>query len=165
MNMGGTCGVRKKVIDCTISQKPYAFVMLPYAPEFNVVETTFKRTVEGGKHFEDNYVPKQLEGRPVHAISARMDHFTGQGYCEICRLCWHADFGIAELAAVNVNVMLEIGLMWGFGKTIIFTLDTSRTKKEDIPFDLRNYMYVPYNDIQRLGPNLDNKIEFLLKTL
>jgi len=165
MTAGGGCSLKSRVIKERLSQKPFAFLMLPYASHFNVVERVFKTVVEGGQFCADRYRKKMFKRKPVSAISARMERFAGQGYCQICQSCWFSDFGIAELASVNPNVVLEVGLMWGFGKDVVFTLDISRTGIKKIPFNLRNYMYATYNDVERLGRNLEANIQFLLKTL
>jgi len=165
MNMGGACSLRASVAQQRFSGKPFAFLMLPYLVQFNIVETIMKTVVSGGRFGADKYKPKKYRRRSVGTAVARDAHFVGQGYCKICQLCWFSDFGIAELANINPNVMLEIGLMWGFGKNVIFTLDISRTRLDDMPFDLRNYMYVTYNDVERLGRNLESKVVFLLGTV
>jgi hypothetical protein len=153
------------VIQEKLSPKPSAFLMLPHAEHFNVFETAFKIVVERERFCADKYRGKKLKRKPVNALSARKERFVGQGYCQICQLCWFSDIGIAELASVNTIVVLEVSLIWGFGKEIIFMLDISRIGIDSISFDLRNYMYATYDDIERLGRNLESKIQLLLKTL
>jgi hypothetical protein len=106
-----------------------------------------------------------LHTRKITPVIATGEEFVGEGFCKICQLCWCSDFGIAELGDLNPNVMVEIGLMWGFGKHVIFTLHKEYTPIEEVPFDLENLLCVIYGSVKRLGPGLDDKIRYLIHKL
>lgn len=162
--LGGSCKLQGGVVQSRLSQKPYAFIALPYGESFDDTESTIRIVLSGGKLFEQSYKPKKLHGKRVKPILAKDTHFIGEGTCKICQLCWFAEFGIAELGGLNPNVMVEIGLLWGFGKRVIFTLNMNHTVIKQVPFDIGNQMIIPYYSVRRLGPMLDDKVKFLLLT-
>jgi hypothetical protein len=163
--VGGTCSLQSQVQQQLTGKKPYAFVMLPYHEKFDDTEKVYKIVATGGKVLETAYTSKKLQRKKISTVSARSEKFVGEGTCKICQLCWFSDFGIAELGDINPNVMMEIGLMWGFGKKVIFTLHKGYTAIDDIPFDVGNQLLVVYQNLQKLGDGLDSKVKFILQTL
>lgn len=161
----GRCNLPDTVIEERTTLKPYVFAALPYQGIFDDTVQAMKVTVEGGDLFEQNFQPKQFHGNSLKLVEARKENFVGNGTCMICQLCWFSDFGVAELATLNPNVLAEVGLLWGFGKPVIFTLHLGYTNIEGIPFDLRNFLLVSYQSIQKLGPDLEDKINYILPRL
>jgi len=161
---GGQCGLEEAVAKQRVSLKPYVFVALPSSEAFNDTEAAIKATIEGGNVFSQKYKPKKIGRRKVKALLAREERFIGQGICKICQLCWFCDFGIAEIGSLNPNVMIEIGLLMGFGKKVIYSLHLSHTDLKAIPFDLGNPMLAPYESTIRLSSNLEDKINFIILT-
>ena len=82
----------------------------------------------------------------IATILAKDATFIGHGYCQICSLCLYSYFGIAELARLNPNVMMEVGLMVAFGKPVIFTLDTRLLSIDQVPFDINGILLIPYKN-------------------
>jgi hypothetical protein len=162
--LSGKCRLTEKVVRLRRREKPYAFVALPYQEAFNDTESTIKIVLTGGSLFERRFRAKKLSDRVVKAVVARDQYFVGNGFCKVCQLSWFADFGIAELGTLNPCVMTEIGLMWGFGKRVIFTLNRAHTQLKEVPFDLTNFMVVPYQSLVPLAIGLDGKVKFLLLT-
>lgn len=161
---GGECSLKDPVKALRLSEKPYCFLMLPYSEEFNDVEATVRAVIEGGYVFAQKFDRKEVEGKSVKVLVARERKFVGQTICKICQLCWFADFGIAELATLNPNVMIEIGWLMGFGKKIILTLNKSNMNLNETPFDLGNPMLVTYYNMAELSLSLESKVRFLLLT-
>lgn len=159
---GGKCGLEKSVVGQRLSSKPYIFVALPSSEAFNDTENVTRAVVEGGYVFSQKYKPKKIKGKKFNVLLARDERFVGQGICKICQLCWFCEFGITELGTLNPNVMIEIGLLLGFGKKIIYTLHLSYLNIKEVPFDLGNPMLVPYQSMTRLASNLEDKINFIL---
>ena len=162
--LGGKCRLARRVLDLRRRDIPYAFVALPYQEAYDDTESTIKLVLKGGELFGRKFRPKKSSRKVVKAVVARDRYFVGNGFCKICQLCWFAHFGIAELGSLNPNVMIEIGLMWGFGKKIVFTLNRTHTQLKDVPFDLTNFMVVPYESLTPLAIGLDGKVKFLLLT-
>lgn len=163
MTCGG-CSLGKPIIEKRLSDKPYCFVMLPYSKEFDDIEATMRAVIEGGNVFTQKYEKKEIKEKSIRVLVARDKKFAGQGMCKICQLCWFSDFGIAELATLNPNVMIEIGWLMGFGKKMILTLNKSLMNIKEIPFDLGNPMLVTYYNTIELSHNLESKVRFLLLT-
>jgi len=161
----GECSLPETIIRQRLSLKPYAFAALPYQEKFDDTEQVMQVALVGGNLFGNEFFPKNLDGRPVRMIEARNEKFIGQGTCKICQLCWFSDFGIAELATLNSNVLTEIGLLWGFGKKVILTLHVGYTNINEIPFDLKNFLLVTYQSMIKLGTDLEDKINFVISTL
>ena len=101
----------------------------------------------------------------IASIVAKGVQFVGHGYCNICALCLHSYFGIAELGHLNPNVLLEVGMMNAFGKPVILTLDTRLTKLSKVPFDLSGYLIVIYDNQKALASGLESKSEAILEVL
>ena len=161
----GRCNLRSTVVQQRTSLKPYVFAALPYQGIFDDTVEAMRVVVEGGDLFDQNFPSKQFNGNPLKLVEARKEDFVGNGTCMTCQLCWFSDFGVAELATLNPNVLAEVGLLWGFGKPVIFTLHIGYTDIEDVPFDLKNFLLVPYQGIQKLGPDLEDKINYILSIL
>ena len=161
----GNCNLRSTIIQERTSLRPFIFAALPYKGTFDDTAHAMRIVVEGGDLFDQNFQPKHLNGDQLRLVEARNEEFVGNGTCKICQLCWFSNFGIVELATLNPNVLTEIGLLWGFGKPVIFTLHLGYTNIEDIPFDLKNFLLVPYQSIQKLGPDLEDKVKYILSTL
>lgn len=161
----GKCNLPKPVVDTLNSTKPFSFGVLPYDKIFDDTSETMKKTVEGGLVFSEKFERKELNGNKLNYVEARNIEFVGNGTCSICQLCWFSDFGIAELGKLNPNVLVEIGLLWGFGKPVIFTLHKGYTRISEIPFDLQNHLLVPYQSVQKLSTDLESKIEYVLSIL
>lgn len=161
---GGECSLEGSVKALRMSEKPYCFLMLPYSGEFDDVEATVRAVIDGGHVFTQEFDRKEVEGKSVKVLAARERKFVGQTMCKICQLCWFADFGIAELATLNPNVMIEIGWLIGFGKKIILTLNKSSMSLNETPFDLGNPMLVTYYNTIELALRLESKVKFLLLT-
>jgi hypothetical protein len=118
------------------------------------------------------YIARNAQGRvdtpgakEIAAILAKDESLVGSGYCQICSLCIHAHYGVAELGHLNPNVLLEIGLMFAFAKPVILTLDTRITKIEEVPFDIDGLLLIPYENYDALEAGLKNKLEGLIEML
>lgn len=151
----GTCGLSNGEKKTRISDKPYAFVLIPYKSRYYDTWMTIENTVQG----------RRIKRKKVKVKCAAKERKLGGGFCKICQLIWFSDFGIAELGDLNQNVFLEIGLMWGFRKPIIFTINREFTKIKDVPFDLKNFMFIPYSNSKELRENLQDKIKYLILLL
>jgi len=159
---GGTCGLEESIVQERLASKPYVFVALPSSESFNDTEAAIRIVVEGGHVFSQRYSPKRTHGKKISAVLAREERFVGQGICKICQLCWFCDFGIAEIGGLNPNVMIEVGMLMGFGKKLLYGLHLSYTNLDELPFDLGNPMLIPYESTIRLSSNLEDKINFVL---
>ena len=166
------CALDEAAIRFLEQKRPYAFVMRPYRDDFLDMENAAREILSRTDGFDffiaqnlihEDDVP--LEEREIATIVAKDESFEGHGYCQICRLALFADFGIAELATLNPNVLLEVGLMFGFGKTVIFTLEQRLTGFNKLPFDLLGQIVVPYKNYPALCTGLQRQVEAVVKQL
>ena len=166
------CALDETAMRFLEQKRPYAFVMRPYREEFEDMEDAARgilSRIDGFDFFiAQNLIHEEgvpLGQREIATIVAKDEVFEGHGYCQICRLALFADFGIAELASLNPNVLLEVGLMFGFGKTVIFTLEQRITSLKKLPFDLLGQIVVPYKSYSALCTGLQRQVETVVKQL
>ena len=154
---GGNCGLNDEIISLRTEKQPYVFIMSPYGPEdrYDDLIQISINIINRKKLYKMKWTP----------IVAKLEEQVGSGACFICQLCWFSEFGISELGDLNVNVFLEIGYMFGFGKYVVFTLHKDHVKKENIPFDIENFMFVPYRSSLSLTPKLESKIDHVIRIL
>ncbi len=149
------CALVEKNVTLWNKKRPYVLIMSPYGPEGRYDDTilTIKTVVSD----------KKLGGKNLRAILSKDFRMPTAKYCKICQCCWFAEFGIAELGDTNSNVMMEIGLMFGFGKPVIFTMHKDFVRLEDLPFNVDNFMHIPYQSKLYLSPELDKYVDSLIE--
>jgi len=155
MTEGSPCNLSHQAVSARIRKSPYVHIIIPYEDKFNEIEKTIRTIVDG----------KRLRGKKLKGRLARDFPQAGSRYCAICKSCWFSAFGIAELGDLNDNVLIEIGLMFGFGKYIIFTLDEEYVDKESLPFNIDDFMHIEYKTSLSLSGQLDEKIDHVLELL
>ncbi len=165
------CKLNEVAVQFLEGKRPYAFVMRPYRDEFLDMDTAARQIlgeIDGLDFFiAQNTCDKSgpLGKREIATIVAKDEYFSGHGYCQICRLALFANFGIAELATLNPNVLLEIGLMFGFGKPVILTLEERVTNLNQVPFDLLGEIVVPYKNYLALYTGLQGQVKAVVRQL
>lgn len=107
--------------------KPRAFVLMPFAPEFNEIYNLF-------------IVPTVTQ---VGYDVTRADDLLSQRNIlrDILESIAMSDLVIADLTKTNPNVYYELGLAHSLRKPVILLTQSV----EDLPFDLRSYRVIPYN--------------------
>ncbi|MCJ7423537.1 hypothetical protein MUP01_04625 [Candidatus Bathyarchaeota archaeon] len=70
--------------------------------------------------------------------------------CKICQGIQECSCVIANISDWNPNVLFEIGLAYGFGKSVILIKD----RKEKVPVDLKGLEYIEYETIDELKRNI-----------
>jgi len=58
---------------------------------------------------------------------------------------------------------MEVGLAFGLNKFTILTLNENYTKQTDIPFDLSNFMDIPYKTNEVLESQLEDQVQKIKK--
>lgn len=122
--------------------KPYVFVLMPF-----------------DRAFTDVY---QLGIRPAcekaGAYAERLDDqiFTESMLQRIYTQIAKADVIVADMTGRNPNVFYEVGYAHALGKVVILlTRD-----REDIPFDLKHYRHIVYENVTSLIPQLETSVEW-----
>lgn len=121
----------------------HSLVIMPFAPEFDVVYETIKQAAAAA-----------VVDAPIDCRSLKETRAAGRISHDIENGIRNAAFCIADASECNANVMWEIGFAMALEKpTIILT-----NKDPDLlPFDLKDYRVIPY-DITRL-PRLQDELE------
>jgi nucleoside 2-deoxyribosyltransferase len=117
------------------------FVVMPFSDEFrDIYELGIKAAcIEAGAACER--VDEQLF----------LENILDRIYSQI----ENADVIVGEISGRNPNVFYEVGYAHGIGKQVILVT----SKETDIPFDLRHYPHVVYQDqIRTLKAELNKKI-------
>jgi hypothetical protein len=98
--------------------------------------------------------------RTWRLFNAGIEGGTGTKFCNVCRYALASDFGIVSLTPVNNNVFQEIGLMQGLQKPLLYLLNPKR--KDKLPFDIDDQIYIEHSDGISLNSWLDKKIPLLI---
>ncbi|MBU7026683.1 MAG: hypothetical protein HXS48_07045 [Theionarchaea archaeon] len=151
------CGLSDQIVKQRIEKQPYVIIMTPYGPEGRYDDTveTIRKVISR----------KKIHQKGVRAILASEISQVGARYCLICQSCWFSTFGIAELGDLNNNVLFEVGLMYGFGKHVIFTCHRDFIDIRDLPFNISDYFVVPYRSSLSLSLPLEKRVEYILQLL
>ncbi|MGO9119548.1 MAG: hypothetical protein ACLQPD_18305 [Desulfomonilaceae bacterium] len=130
----------------TTTPKPFVFVMMPFAVEFN-----------------DVY---QLGIKPAcdaaGAYAERLDEqiFTDNMLDRIYNQISKADAIVADMTGRNPNVFYETRYAHALGKKVILLTQ----KSEDIPFDLKHYPHIVYaGNITDLKGELEKRVRWALE--
>ena len=66
--------------------------------------------------------------------------------CKVCQGIQKSRYAITNISEWNPNVLFELGLIYGLGKTAFII----KAKEEDVPVDLRGIEYIEYDDFGQL---------------
>lgn len=99
--------------------------------------------------------------RTWRLFNAGKEKGTGTKFCNVCRYALAADLGIVSLTPLNHNVFQEIGLMQGLQKPLIYLLNPN--KKDKLPFDIDDQIYVEHTDKDSLEKGLNDKMSLLIE--
>jgi CheY-like chemotaxis protein len=94
-----------------------------------------------------------------NAMRADETPFVGALICNVCGGIQESVMCIADITDWNPNVLLELGLMYGWGKTTIIL----KHAKSDVPTNLKFTLYVKYDGLRSLKSGLKKLIRGLQK--
>jgi len=70
--------------------------------------------------------------------------------CNVCKFIQESVFGIVDITDWNPNVLLELGMMLGWGKTAVII----KYEQSEVPSDLQGALYIEYANIGSLKKKL-----------
>jgi len=117
-------------------QQPVAFVIMPFAPEFNA-------------NYNDLIKPA-LEDAGYEVARADSDWHQENILRKIVKGITRAKLIVAELTTLNPNVLYELGLAHGLGVPTVLLAQSL----EEVPFDLRSYNIQTYSTHYQEVPKL-----------
>ncbi|MDD5529165.1 MAG: hypothetical protein PHX21_03965 [bacterium] len=113
-----------------------------------------------------NEVAKQLALNPLYPEETQKK---GVILCKVCKEIQETDFSVFDITERNPNVMLEVGLAFGFGKEVILLNNPKYAEelKKNYPIDLSGILIVQYDAFSEIKGKADfkEKIEDVVKYL
>jgi hypothetical protein len=133
-------------ISLTTAPKPFVFVLMPFAPEF---EDIYKLGIKPACQNVGAYAERVNEQIFAESILDRI-------YNQISK----ADLIVADMTGKNPNVFYEAGYAHALGKRVILLTQ----KSEDIPFDLKHYPHIVYGGrIVELISELEKRVRWAIQ--
>ena len=116
------------VIDITpMTNKPSAFLIMPFDEEFDAVHTGFiKPVLEGAGFSVDRADDIESQQNILRDVLEKIDH---------------SNLIVADLTGANPNVFYELGLAHALKKPVILITQSIA----DVPFDLKSYRLLEYS--------------------
>ena len=81
--------------------------------------------------------------------------------CKICQQIQSAQFGIADITSGNKNVLIELGMLYGFNKPVVILIKRSAKTKIKIPSNIIGIEQIRYDNFS----DLTQKLRSILATL
>jgi hypothetical protein len=125
--------------------KPFVFVLMPFEDKFtDVYQFGIKQACE-----------------KAEAYAERLDEqiFTESMLQRIYNQIAKADVVIADMTGRNPNVFYEVGYAHALGKVVVLLTQD----KDDIPFDLKHYRHIIYENATGLSPQLETTVRWAIK--
>lgn len=88
---------------------------------------------------------------------------TGVKFCKVCKLILASDFGIAALTPINANVFMEVGMLMGVGKPILYLVNTNECKPKELPFDISHEIVIEHTSQEQLNNALQREVPHFLE--
>lgn len=109
------------------------FVGFPFRPQYT---KDLKEKID--------LVAKRLNLKPLYPAETQKK---GVILCKVCKEIQETDFSIFDITERNPNVMLEVGLAFGFGKEVILLNNPNYAEelKKGYPIDLSGILIVQYD--------------------
>lgn len=132
-------------MNTTLGPKPFVFVLMPFASEFDdIYRYGIKKACEDQGCYCERVDEQMFDGTILDRI-----------YNQISR----ADVVVADMTGKNPNVFYEAGFAHGLKKRVILLTQN----EADIPFDLKHYAHLVYGGrISELADQLGPRIAWAL---
>lgn len=86
--------------------------------------------------------------------------------CKICRQIQSSEFGIVDISGCNPNVLIELGMLYGFSKPTIILLKKSEHPEFDVPSNIKGIEQIRYTDFDEITEKIKKAVNafFELRT-
>jgi len=123
------------------------FVGFPFKPQYT---KDLKEKID--------LVAKDLNLKPLYPAETQKK---GVILCKVCKEIQETDFSVFDITERNPNVMLEVGLAFGFGKEVILLNNPAYAGelKKDYPIDLSGVLIVQYSATSDIKDKPDFKLK------
>ena len=121
------------------------FVGFPFKPQYT---KDLKEKID--------LVAKDLNLKPLYPAETQKK---GVILCKVCKEIQETDFSVFDITERNPNVMLEVGLAFGFGKEVILLNNPKHAEelKKGYPIDLSGILIVQYDATSDIKDKLNFK--------
>lgn len=125
------------------------FVSEPYDEKRQQRELAIKKALEGF-----NYI---ISDHKIMNIALT---------CKICRQIQSSEFGIVDISGCNPNVLIELGMLYGFSKPTIILLKKSEHPEFDVPSNIKGIEQIRYTDFDEITEKIKKAVNtfFELRT-
>ena len=110
-------------------------------------------------------VERYFNSSHIHLLDASELPGTGVKLCKICRLILASDFGIAALTPVNPNVFMEVGMLLGRDKSVLYLVNPNICKSKDLPFDISHEIVIEHTSQEELSNGLQREVPPFLERI
>ena len=118
----------------------------------------FMYQFEGNDPYLKDSITRCLKSPTANLLDASELPGTGVKFCKVCKLILASDFGIAALTPINANVFMEVGMLMGVGKPILYLLNPNMCKSKDLPFDISHEIVIEYTSQNQLNSALQREL-------
>jgi len=122
------------------------FIAEPYDAERNNREEAIKNALLG--------YPVTIADKDVMNIAIT---------CKICHEIQSTQFGIVDITGLNENVLIELGMLYGFNKPVVILVKEEQKPQIRIPSNIIGIEQVRYKDFVELTTKLDNVLKKLFE--
>lgn len=122
------------------------FISEPYDKERKTREKAIKEVIKGYPHIIADHKAMNI------ALT-----------CKICQQIQSAQFGIVDITGFNENVLIELGMLYGFNKPVVILVKHSEKTDFDIPSNIIGIEQVRYKDFDDLNTKLRNLLTSLFE--
>lgn len=83
--------------------------------------------------------------------------------CKICQEIQSTQFGIVDITGFNKNVLIELGMLYGFNKPVVILVKETENLRVDIPSNIIGIEQVRYKDYNELSSELEKVLKKLFE--
>ena len=122
------------------------FISEPYDKERKAREKAIRKVIKGYPHIIADHKAMNI------ALT-----------CKICQQIQSAQFGIVDITGLNENVLIELGILYGFFKPVVILVKHSEKTRVNIPSNIIGIEQVRYKDTKDLITKLRNVLTSLFE--
>lgn len=144
---GTYCALIGDKCEIQVETKDRCFVIFDYG-----LDQKYEKIVE--KTFEDTKIEPRIAKKIERPRSESV-------LCtKVCKEIRSSQLCIADVTQDNINVGLEVGLAWRYGKPVIITMDKNERSKP--PSDFHGFEFIFYENYNQLEEDFEDKITKLV---
>jgi len=122
------------------------FISEPYNKERKPREKAIKEAIKGYPHIIADHKAMNI------ALT-----------CKVCQQIQSAQFGIVDITGFNENVLIELGMLYGFNKPVVILVKHSEKTKINVPSNIIGIEQIRYKDFDDLTKKLRNLLTSLFE--